>query len=236
MTTPSTNTPYAIITDAYLDAGKIKLGQVPSSEMIVAALRRLNDLINTAQTEGIKLWLIVDTEVTLVADQATYTFSPTGDVVMSRPLRAIDGYFLDASGNRTLLYSVSWSDWLKLPQPASTGPINQYFVNKLATQLEVTFWLTPDATAATGEAHVLFQTQVTNPISLTETMQFPPEWKMWLHWALADELSTGQPQAVIQRCQGKAEMYKQMLLNWDVEDTPTSFAPDTQYQRGSSFR
>lgn len=236
MTTPNTNTPYAIITDAYFDAGKIKAGQVPSSEMLASGMRRLIDLINVMQTEGVKLWTIVDTAVTLVAAQAAYTFKPSGDVDMTRPLRVIDGYYLDASNNRHPIYSLAWADWIKLPQPTSGGDITQYFVDKQATQLVVHFWLTPDATAATGVAHVLLQTQITNPTSLTETMAFPPEWKMYLHWGLADELSTGQPQSVIQRNAQKAEMYRIKLLDWDVEDAPTSFAPDSRYSMGSKFR
>lgn len=236
MTTPNTNTPYAIITDAYFDAGKIKAGQVPSSEMLAAGMRRLIDLINVMQTDGVKLFTIVDTPVPLVATQAAYTFKPSGDVDMTKPLRVNDGYYLDASNNRRPIYSIAWADWIKLPQPAAGGAVTQYFVDKQATQLVVNFWLTPDAQAATGVAHVLLQTQITNPVNLTETMAFPPEWKMYLHWGLADELATGQPQSIVQRCAQKAETYRIKLLDWDVEDAPTSFAPDSRYTQGSKFR
>jgi hypothetical protein len=236
MTTPNTNTPYAIITDAYLDAGKIKTGQVPSSEMLAGGMRRLIDLINVMQTEGVKLWLIVDTSVTLVDGQGSYTFLPGGDIDMTKPLRVIDGYYVDASDNRRPLYSIAWADWIKLPQPTDGGAVTQYFVDKQATQLVVHFWLTPDSAAAAGVAHVLLQTQVTNPTNLTETMAFPPEWKMYLHWGLADEFATGQPQSIQQRCAQKAEVYRNKLLDWDVEDAPTSFAPDQRYTQGSRFR
>ena len=236
MTTPNTNTPYAIITDAYLDAGKLKTGQVPSSEMLASGMRRLNDLVNIMMTEGVKLFLTVDTAVPLTAAVGTYTFAPGGSVDMTKPLRVIDGYYLDSSNNRRPLYSLAWADWIKLPQPTNGGAITQYFVDKQATQLVVKFWLTPDTTAATGVAHVLLQTQVTNPISLTETMAFPPEWKMYLHWGLADEFATGQPQSITQRCAQKAEVYKNKLLDWDVEDAPSSFAPDSRYNMGSKFR
>jgi hypothetical protein len=236
MTTPNTNTPYAIITDAYFDAGKIKAGQVPSSEMLASGMRRLIDLVNVMQTEGIKLWTIVDTPVPLTATVASYTFSPGGSVDMTKPLRVVDGYYVDASDNRRPIYSLAWADWIKLPQPTAGGAVTQYFVDKQATQLVVHFWLTPDTEAALGTAHVLLQTQITNPTNLTETMVFPPEWKMYLHWGLADELATGQPQSIMQRCQGKAEVYRLKLLDWDVEDAPTSFAPDSRYSMGSRFR
>ena len=69
-----------------------------------------------------------------------------------------------------------------------------------------------------------------------------PTWRkqpgmMGLRWALADELSTGQPQAIMDRCERKATAYRQALEDWDVEDAPTSFTPDQRaLYATSSFR
>jgi len=73
---------------------------------------------------------------------------------------------------------------------------------------------------------------VTNFISVTETMNFPIEWRIALRWGLADELATGQPQAIMDRCQGRALAYRTMLEDWDVEDASTRFTADT---RGYGF-
>jgi hypothetical protein len=43
------------------------------------------------------------------------------------------------------------------------------------------------------------------------------------------------PEAIIQRCTGKAEVFRQKLEGWDVEDAPTYFQPDTQWLTGSRF-
>jgi hypothetical protein len=109
-------------------------------------------------------------------------------------------------------------------------------IEKLATSLRVTFWLCPDATEAdNGAVHLLMQTQIANPISLTETMNFPEEWRMFLRWGLADDWSTGQPETIMNRCQQKAEMYRSILEGWDVEDAPTQITPNVQqaYPTGS---
>ena len=235
MTTPAVNTPYAIIHDAMRDAALLQDGDTPNSEQLTTYMRALQDIINFEQTQGLKLWLQVDTSITLVASQQTYVMSPTGDVVMTKPLRALQGYYLDSSNVRRPIYPLSWDEWIRLSQTTNTGAISQYFINKKPTTLEVSFWLTPDATAATGTAHLLLETQITNPISLTETMNFPQEWRIFLHWALADEICTGQPAAIMARCQQRAEMYRTALENWDVEDASTSFAPDMQrgYARGN---
>lgn len=241
MTAPAINTPAAVIEDAYFEAGKLQEGQTPNSEQIVSGMRRLTDLINIEQTQGLKLWLNATTDVPLVANQGTYVFSPTGDVVMPKPLRAIQAdYVQDPGGNEVItpLTVMSWNDYMRLSQLNQSGTLNSYFVNKKDTALDIFFWLIPDASAAAnGVARVLLQRQVTNFISVTETMNFPIEWRMFLVWGLADILATGQPQAIMDRCAQRAEMYRVKLEDWDVEDAPTQFTPDqrTQYA-GGRFR
>ncbi len=230
MTAPNDNTPAAIIGDAYFDAGLLQEGQSPNGEQIVSGMRRLTDLINVEQTQGIKLWLNVDTLVPLVAGQGTYTFSPSGTVVMPKPPRAVDAYYADSTGIRRPLIPLSWNEYIRLSQINQIGAINSYFVDKQQLALSVFFWLIPDATAATGTGHLLLQTQVTNFTNVTETMNFPLEWRMFLRWGLADEISTGQPQAIMDRCQQRALYYKDLLEGWDVEDAPTRFTPDSRSQ------
>jgi len=243
MTTPTDNTPFGVIHDAYRDAKLLQLGDDLSGEQLAEGMRRLRDLINLWQTQGLKLFLLSDTPVTLTAGQAQYSFKPSGDVNMTKPLRVLQGYYLYTATNvRRPIYPMAWEDYLTLGQAgtlaANRGVISQYFVDKQATQLLVTFWLCPDATeAANGTAHVLLQTQVTNPVELDETLAFPPEWRMALRWGLADDICTGQPQAIIDRCAARATSFRQALEDWDVEDAPTRFQPDSRnFQHAGKFR
>jgi len=235
MPTPNDNTPVSIINDAYFDAGLTQEGQVPNSEQVVMGMRKLMDIINLFQTQGLKLWLMEDLPITLTAGTGTYTFGPAGSVVMAKPTRVIDAYYEDANHIRRPLVPLAWGEYVRLSKINQTGQLNSYFVDKQQTQLSVFFWLIPDAVAATGTAHLVLQKQVTNFITLTETMNFPIEWRIALRWALADELATGQPQAIMDRCQARAISYRTMLEDWDVEDAPTRFTPDarSQYATGA---
>ena len=232
MTTPASNTPYGIISDAMEDAGLIQLGEVPSPEQLAKNLRRLIDVIALWQTQGIKLFLLSDTAVPLTAGTNQYTFMPGGSVDMVRPLRVLQGYYLYTATNvRRPITPLSWEEYLKLGQSgtlaANRGTISQYFVEKLYDRLRVTFWLCPDTTeAANGQAHVLLQTQAARPTELDETVQFPEEWRIALHWGLADEICTGQPQAIMNRCAQKANAYRMALEDWDVEDASVVFQAD----------
>lgn len=230
MTAPNDNTPLSIINDAYFDAGLTQEGQVPNSEQVVIGMRKLTDIINLFQTQGLKLWLMEDYAVPLVAGTGTYTFGPAGSIVMAKPLRVIDAYYEDANHIRRPLIPMAWADYIRLSKITQVGQINSYFVDKQQLQLSVFFWLIPDANAVTGSAHLILQKQATNFISLTETVNFPIEWRIALRWALADELATGQPQAIMDRCQQRAMSYRAMLEDWDVEDAPTRFTPDSRSQ------
>jgi len=226
-----------IIRMAYKDAGLIQEGDEPNGEQYADGLMRLNDIANLWQTQGLKLWLNQDLPVPLVAGQGNYSLGPGGTVDMTKPLRVIEAYYLDTSGIRRPLVVLSWDDYFRLSQVNQTGQINSYFVNKQQLKLDLFFWNIPDALAATGTVHLLIQNQITQMVSLTDTTAFPIEWSMGLRWALADELSTGQPQAIMDRCERKATAYRQALEDWDVEDAPTSFTPDQRaLYATSSFR
>lgn len=216
-----------IIRQALTNCGLLQEGDDPSSELIADCTNRLNDIINMWQIAGIKLWTLVDQSVTLVNGQATYTLKPSGSVNITKPLRIDYAYYLDSSSNsRPLLGPLSWEEYLALSNRTQTGSINSYFVNKLQSEIDVTVWPVPDATAATGTLHLLIRQQITNFTGITDNLNFPQEWYLALTWALADEKSTGQPQSVIDRCEKKAFLYMKVLKDWDTEDGSVYFSPD----------
>ena len=229
MTTVATfNQPIRIITYGMIDAGLLQEGDDPTSDQIASGINRLNDIINLWGTQGLKLWTYLDQSITLTASTGQYVLGPAGAIISVKPMRAIQGYYLDSSNVRRPIYPLSWDEWLRLSQVTQTGAISQYFVNKQKADLYVNFWQIPDTNAATGTAHLLLPRQITNFTGITDTMDFPQEWLMGLRWAFADDICTGQPQAIMDRCQMRAQAYRTMLEDWDVEDAPTQFQPDTQ--------
>lgn len=211
------------------DAGLLADGDNPNSDQLAQYQNRLNDLVNFWGTQGLKLWTYLDQSITLTAGTNEYYLGPGGSIITAKPLRAIQGYYLDSNANRRPIYPISWDEWMRLSQVTQQGEISQFFVNKQRENLIVTFWLTPDSNAATnGTAHLLIPRQINNSISLTEDIDFPQEWFMALRWGLADEICTGQPQAIMDRCSQRAIAFRTAVEDWDVEDTETRFAPDSQ--------
>jgi hypothetical protein len=229
MTAPSLNTPDRAIRLGLKDAGLLQEGADPTSEQYAECIGRLNDIINIAMiTNGLRLWTLVDESVTLTAGTSSYNIYPGGDVSITKPAKVVDGYYLDTNNIRRPLFPISWSDWVRLSNVTQQGAITQYFVDKQQTMFVVHFWLVPDATAATGTAHLVLQQQITNFTGITDTLNFPQEWFMYLRWALADDVCTGQPQTIMDRCQMRASMYFKILSDWDVEDGPVYFQCDSR--------
>jgi len=220
-------TPLRMIRQALKDCGRLQTGEEPKGEVLADALERINDLINFWQTQGLKLWLNSVQSITPVAGTALYTLGPAGAILSTKPTRVIEGWRVTSTGQRTPLTSLSWNEYHRLGNLTTPGYTNSYFVDKQAANLLVRFWPVPDTAVATGTLELLLQTQSAAPTELDETISFPVEWYLALRWALADELASGQPAIIMDRCAGKANFYRQALEDWDVEDTPTRFQPDS---------
>lgn len=229
------NTAYGIIADAMQDAGLLGEGEDPNSEQLSIYLRRLCDVINLWQTQGLKLFLLEEISLDLIAGQNTYTVNPTAGSYPQRHLQVLQGRVETPAGIKRPLNSISWQEWNRLSDTGDSTIVS-YFVDKQPTSLIVKFWNTPDTAEALNTAVLLVRTQADNPMNLESNVSFPQEWRIALRWGLADDICTGQPQAIMDRCSQRAQFYRQQLEDWDVEDTTTSFAPDQRLGYGVEGR
>ena len=237
MTAPAINTGAWVIYYAMKDAGLLGKGQDPTTEDYDDGLARLNEMVNMWQTQGLKLFLNQDLTITLVAGTSLYSLGPAGTVSMTRPMRVVDGYYSDRNGIRRPLIPLAWAEYIRLSQVTQSGAVTSYFVDKQQLLLNVRLWLVPDTLAAQGTVHLITQVQVPNFTTIATVSSFPPEWAIALRWGLADELCSGQPQAIMGRCAARAKSYREALEDWDVEDAATRFQPDSQAgSRATSFQ
>jgi hypothetical protein len=231
---PEPQTCLQIMQDAYFDAGLIGEGDSLNSEQQASARRRLNKLVNYLQTKGMKLFAQTDyalsapiLQVGVGGQGNPYTFGPGGKINMAKPRRITEAYYVDGvSQTRRPIIEISRNEWNSLSTTTNQGTITSFYVDKQLLTLDLYLWLVPDALAASGVLHVILDQQIGNFAMVTDTMAFPPEWSLALEWGLANQLATGQPDSVVQRCAGMAAFYQSELEDWDVEDADTSFQPD----------
>lgn len=232
---PIPSTCYQVICDAMVDAGKIGVGKEPNSEALTENMRRLNKYVNYLQTQGTMLWVQEDITLKAPALKAgvnQYAIGPAGVAtnfaIVGKPRRIIEGYYVDSapSATRRPLDLISRQEFDSMSTVTQTGTITAFYVDKQVFNLQVSLWMTPDAQAALGEVHFIIDLQIPNFAMLTDAMYFPSEWALALEWGLADQLSTGMPQEIVERCAAKSLFYETALLAWDQEDASTTFQPD----------
>lgn len=231
-------TPQRIITMAYRDAGKLPADADADSTQFLDGMNRLADILYFQQTQGLKLWLLQDLTVPLVAGQDLYTFGPVGaTTIMAKPFRVEFGYATSGpEANRRQIDPLSYQDWTRLSNITQHGQVIQYFVDKQLDLMKVHLWLVPDAEQVLGSVHLVMRTKAKHLENLSETMTFPPEWYIALRWALASELATGQPLAIQSRCELFASDYLDRLEGFDIEDVSVQIQADYSQLSGGSFR
>lgn len=211
-------TPDRLIRQAMRDAGRLQFGEEPTWERLSDAMDRLADLIITFQTDGIKLQQNQIHQITLVAGTTAYS------VTSPRALRALEGWYVRTDGSRTPLNLLSQTEYYNLGNLTQQGQPTAFFPERTTTGVTARLWLAPNATAAAGgSVYLLIQKEPTAPVEFDETLAFAPEAFMALRWGLADELSSGQHELIVARCERKAREFKERLEAWDVEDASTFF-------------
>ena len=234
--TSVSNTAYGIINDAMVDVGFLQEGQRADSDQLANYMRRLNDIINLWQSYGLKLFLQQEITFSMVTDQDTYTFGPNGNTVMVKPSRILQGFIIynDPNNIRRPLTVLSVEEWERLGQVVgNSGQPNSYMVRKWTDYLEVKLWPAPNQSEVdSARCTFLFQVAPRGPAVLSESTSFPQEWRIALRWALAEDICTGQPQAIVDRAARNAQIYREQLEGWDVEDAPTYFGLDMRMMQG----
>src|SRR5271170_7488950 len=125
MTTPSSfGTPQQLIRDAMTEAGYLGRGRNPTSDHFALHTNKLNYIFNFLQTRpGLKLWLNQDLSIQPVVGQTVYTLGPSGNVPMTKPIRAFEGYYTDSNQNRRPVIQMGRSEWDMLSTTTQQGTI-----------------------------------------------------------------------------------------------------------------
>ena len=124
-----------------------------SGYQLKSARRSLNILFQEWANRGLHYWEVANNNITLVADQATYTmFRSTSDGTSSATaVYGVDD-ILEASYRNsnvdTPLTKVSRSQYQAFSNKTSTGTPSQYFVQRFIDKITVTLYLTPGSNEA----------------------------------------------------------------------------------------
>ena len=125
-----------------------------SGYQLKGARRSLNIMFQEWANRGLHYWEVANNNITLVADQATYTmFRSTTDGTSSATAvygvdDILEASFRNSSNIDTPLTKINRSTYQALSNKTSTGQPTQYFVQRFIDKITITLYLTPGSSEA----------------------------------------------------------------------------------------
>ena len=234
---------YSITRDQIIITALRKLGAVEPQDtastidanIVTNCAQALNLMVKQWMTEGIKLWTVTEVNFPLVLNQTSYTAGPSlCDITTDKPLRIIQAWVRNTVVTPDIdipLNIISRQEYNMLGSKFSTGTANSIYLNPGVTTSTIKLFLTPDASAvATYTVYMVVQRPINDISSSSAVPDFPNEWMQALVWGLADQLALeyGLPVNHRQEVLMKAEKYRDLLMEWDIENESTFFTPDVR--------
>lgn len=188
-----------LITDVLLDMGVIADQETPTAAQSIGALTKLNDLIESWNIDPLKLYGATQYIIPFVANKATYTIGPGGDLSVARP-NSITAAFVRSTSQTpsqqqdipiTILNDRQWAD---IPVKGMLGTF-PYAVWFNMTDPLIVAYITPIATATTYSL-VFWDNNDNATLSLNTVLVLPPGYKRALKYGLFIELAPSYQIAV----------------------------------------
>jgi hypothetical protein len=169
--------------------GVLAEGETPSAETSQDALRAMDQMIDSWNTERLSVFSTQDQVFTWPAGQLSRTLGPSGDFVGNRPVLLDDAtYFLDPGTG--VSYGIKFInqqqyDGIAVKTVTSTFP-QVIFVNMTYPDVEMFVYPRPTRDL---EWHFISVEELTQPATLATTLTFPPGYLRAFRYNLACELA-----------------------------------------------
>tara|TARA_R100001509_G_scaffold111179_1_gene66675 strand:+ start:169 stop:843 length:675 start_codon:yes stop_codon:yes gene_type:complete len=142
MATSGTKTFQLTIADTIEEAYELAGLELRTGYDAEAARRSLNIMFADWANRGVNLWTIEQVTTNLTSGTSSYTLNSFDIDIVSAVIRQIDG----SSTTDLQLTRIGRTEYLNIPDKASTGRPTQFFVDRQTTPV-VKLWPTPDNVA-----------------------------------------------------------------------------------------
>ena len=205
-----------------------------SGYQLKSARRSLNILFQEWANRGLHYWEVANNNITLVADQATYTmFRSTSDGTSSATaVYGVDD-ILEASYRNsnvdTPLTKVSRSQYQAFSNKTSTGTPSQYFVQRFIDKITVTLYLTPGSSEAGKFLNYYYVKRIQDAGDYTNDADVPYRFVPCMTAGLAYYLAIKNAPDRVQMLKMLYEDELQRALQEDGSSSSTYISPKVYY-------
>ena len=205
-----------------------------SGYQLKSARRSLNILFQEWANRGLHYWEVANNNITLVADQATYTmFRSTSDGTSSATaVYGVDD-ILEASYRNsnidTPLTKINRSQYQALSNKTSTGTPSQYFVQRFIDKITVTLYLTPGSNEAGKFLNYYYVKRIQDAGDYTNDADVPYRFVPCMTAGLAYYLAIKNAPERVQMLKMLYEDELQRALQEDGSSSSTYISPKVYY-------
>ena len=205
-----------------------------SGYQLKGARRSLNILFQEWANRGLHYWEIANNNITLVADQATYTMfrSTTDGTSSTTAVYGVDDV-LEASFRNsnvdTPLTKINRSAYQALSNKTSTGQPTQYYVQRLIDRVTITLYLTPGTDQAGKFINYYYVKRIQDAGDYTNDADVPYRFVPCMIAGLAYYLAQKYAPDRIQVLKMLYEDELQRALNEDGSSSSSFITPKTYY-------
>ena len=219
-----------IIEDAYERIGL----QGVSGNQLRTARRSLNIMFQEWANRGLHYWEVANNNITLVANQATYTmFRSTGDGTSdATAVYGVDDV-LEASYRNsnidTPLTKINRSSYQALSNKTSTGQPTQYFVQRFIDKVTITLYLTPGSSEAGNTINYYYVKRIQDVGDYTNATDVPYRFVPCMVSGLAFYLAQKFNPQLVQQTKILYEDELNRALQEDGSSSSSYITPKTYY-------
>jgi len=182
------------------------------------ARRSLNLMFADWANRGLNMWTVTQATTSITSGTATYSFDATYVDLLEVVLR-------NSSGTDFTLSQMSRSEYLTIPNKASTGQPSQYFFDR-QTIPTITLWSTPDASYTLV---YYFVSRIQDADSLVNNADTPFRFLPCMVAGLAYYLSMKRAPERVQLLKSVYEEEFQRAAAEDANSTPLKLTPSMTY-------
>ena len=205
-----------------------------SGYQLKSARRSLNILFQEWANRGLHYWEVANNNITLVADQATYTMfrSTTDGTSSTTAVYGVDD-ILEASYRNsnvdTPLTKINRSQYQALSNKTSTGTPSQYFVQRFIDKITVTLFLTPGSSEAGKFLNYYYVKRIQDAGDYTNDADVPYRFVPCMTAGLAYYLAIKNAPDRVQMLKMLYEDELQRALQEDGSSSSTYISPKVYY-------
>jgi len=187
------DTALTLITDALLDMGIIADGQTPTAAQSSQALRKLNQMLESWEVEGLMVYGATPLTLPLVSNQATYTIGVGGDLDVAYPNNIQSAFIRDTSVPQSQqidyqLYVFNNQEWAQNPLKYQANSFPYWGVWFDMTYPLITLHVSPIPT--TGQYEIIIWTDNNlSQLTLSSVIEMPAGYKRAIVSNLCIELA-----------------------------------------------